>query len=326
MTTAPARLDETGVIDGANLDTFLNEQGIAGPAGQGMVAPGQEALFDEFLKEQGAADGSVPLGSDGADDGDIPDKFKGKSAAEIARAYGELERLATAKGVQPPAPAAPPAAADPGIPDPSSYTAEKGQAEYGQQLAAAFTAADVNPYQLWRDAAAGVDVSQQAAAIAAQLGVAESVVTSYIAANAKAAAPAAPTAPAPGAQAELSEADGRELRALVGGDAEFSKLADWARVNAAADLPAYQEAVNTGNRAAVGAWLQAFKARRDAGMTVEPPLEGGGSSPAVGRFNSQEEVFEAMRKVNARGQRLYEVDPSYQRKFLEKLARSPNFS
>jgi hypothetical protein len=321
MTSAPARLDQSGVISGANLDSFLSEQGLPDRNYESMLAPGQETLLDDFLKEQGANDGSVPLGSDGADD--IPKKFKGKSATEIARAYEALEKLASSKGIQPPAPAAPAVVAEPGIPDPASYTAEKGQAEYGQQLAAAFTAVDVNPYQLWRDAAGGADVSQQAAAIARELGVAESVVTNYIAANAK---PVAAQAQAPGAQAELSEADGRELKALVGGEDEFNKLADWARVNAKADLPAYMEAVNSGNKAAVGAWLKAFQAQREAGLSVEPPLEGGGSSPQVERFGSREEVFEAMRKTNTRGQRLYDVDPAYQRKFTEKLARSPNFN
>lgn len=330
---APAQMGEAGVILNPNLDAFLQEQGAntAGPEGRGMIAPGQEPILEAFLKEKGVADGTLPTDKEDAaaappagEDG-IPEKFRGKSAAEIAHAYQQLERRLG----QPPPPEpqdSPPTPA--ALPDPTSYTPEKGKAEYGEQLAAAFAATEINPYQLWADAAAGKDVGEQTKALAAQLGLAESVVANYLDANAKVAAPAAPAAtpeqpPAP--TQGLTEADAAELKAMVGGDQAFQQLADWARANAAADLPAYQQAVESGNKPAVAAWLQAFKARQDAGVSVEPPLEGGGLPPGLDRFNSREEVFESMRKTNARGQRLYDVDSAYQRKHLAKLARSPDF-
>lgn len=327
---APAQMGEAGVILNPNLDAFLQEQGAntAGPEGRGIIAPGQEPILEAFLKEKGVADGTLPTDKEDAtappappaDEDGIPEKFRGKSAAEIARSYQELERRIG----QPPAQESPPATTS--LPDPASYTPEKGKAEYGEQLAAAFAATEINPYQLWADAAAGKDVGEQAKAIAAQLGVAESVVTNYLDANAKAAAPPAAALEQPPAPPQgLTEADATELKALVGGDQGFQQLADWARANAAADLPAYQQAVESGNKPAVAAWLQAFQARREAGVSVEPPLEGGGLPPGLDRFNSREEVFESMRKTNSRGQRLYDVDPAYQRKHLAKLARSPDF-
>lgn len=317
-TPTPARLGETAEIRAPELEAYLTRNRIEEVEREGPIAPGQEDLLAEFLQEQGLmGEKPAPL----EDEEGVPEKFKGKSAAEIAKAYADLEKLASSKGIEAPTTEAPAPAAD-SIPDPAAYTPERGQAEYGEQLAAAFTAAEVNPYQLWQDAAAGKDVSPQAKAIAEKLGVAESVVTSYIANNVKPAA----TAPATiTATAELTEADGKELRALVGGDAEFEQLATWVKANATDDLPAYQQAVESGNKPAVAAWLKAFQVRREAGMSVEPQLEGGGNSPGMDRFNSQSEVFEAMRKTDSRGRRLYDVDDNYQREFQRKLARSPDF-
>jgi len=305
-----ANLAESGTITPPDLSGLVGDE-----SGKGFLAPGQKDLLAEFEKEQGLTDhtgGAEPEG-----DQLLAGKFK--SVDELAKGYKELEQKLGSRPAEPPA--APPAAEPEGPPAPEAYTKEQGVSEYGEQLANAFEAAEINPYQLWRDAAEGKDTSEQAKAIAEQLGVSESVVANYLATNAKPAEAPAPTAKA----AELTEADGAELRALVGGDAEFQQLANWARVNAAGDLPAYQEAVDTANKPAIRAWLMAFQARRAAGMTVEPELEGGGRAPGGDVFTSREEVQEAMRKTNARGQRLYDVDPAYQRAYVAKLARSPAF-
>ena len=317
--TVPASLNDEGAIQATppHLEEFLQSSGLKKGDAQGPIAPGQEGLLLEHLQEQGLIEEEKP--ADSPNEQLLAGKFK--SAEELERGYKELERKLGAQGQQPAAEPAP--QADTGIPDPAAYTPERGEAEYGEQLAAAFTAAEINPYQLWADAAGGKDTSAEAAAIAEHLGIAPAVVAGYIASNVSPAATAGASIATP---AELTEADGVQLRALVGGDGEFQKLAEWVKVHATDDLPAYQQAVDTGNKPAITAWLKAFQARRDAGMTVEPKLEGGGNAPGVDRFGSREEIRAAMNKRNDRGQRLYDVDHAYQRKFVEKLARSPDFA
>jgi hypothetical protein len=69
--------------------------------------------------------------------------------------------------------------------------------------------------------------------------------------------------------------------------------------------------------------IQARVAAPDA--VVEPKLIGGGEVPAVAKFESQQQVLDAMNKRNDRGQKLYDVDSAYRQKVKDLLARSDVF-
>ena len=114
---------------------------------------------------------------------------------------------------------------------------------------------------------------------------------------------------------------------MVGGDDAFQELSGWAAKNLEAkELADYNAVVDSGNRQAIEWALKAIQARRAApDAVVEPKLYGGGEAPAVSRFESQQQVLDAMNKRNDRGQRIYDVDEAYRQKVKDLLARSDVF-
>jgi hypothetical protein len=129
------------------------------------------------------------------------------------------------------------------------------------------------------------------------------------------------------AAASLSETDAAELKAMVGGEEGFQQLSAWAAKNLEAkELADYNAVVDSGNRQATEWALKAIQARRAApDAVVEPKLYGGGQAPPVARFESQQQVLDAMNKRNDRGQRIYDVDEAYRQKVQDLLARSDVF-
>ena len=72
--------------------------------------------------------------------------------------------------------------------------------------------------------------------------------------------------------------------------------------------------------------IQAMQARMNAkDSVVEPKLIGGGNVAEPSRFESQQQVLDAMNKMNDRGQRLYDVDEAYRAKVTKLLASSDVF-
>jgi hypothetical protein len=70
--------------------------------------------------------------------------------------------------------------------------------------------------------------------------------------------------------------------------------------------------------------MQARQRSNDA--VVEPQLYGGGTpTDNVMRFESQQQVLDAMNKRNDRGQRLYDIDEAYRNKVQMVLAASDVF-
>jgi hypothetical protein len=264
----------------------------------GIVAPGQEGLLEEFIQEQEQAqEPELLLG-----------KFK--SQEDLARAYQELEKKLGQ-----------PKQSDPEVsPTPQGYTAEQAVEIYGQEAVEALAGKGLNLAEVMFQADNGKDISEHYDTLAETFNVSRQVVENYVS---KAQAGSASQQ----ADAGLSDSDAAELKALVGGDQGFQELSTWAAGNLdAKELASYNAVVDSGNKAAIEWAIKAIAARRSApDAVVEPKLIGGGDAPAVSRFESQQQVLDAMNKRNDRGQRIYDVDEAYRQKVQQLLARSDVF-
>ena len=264
---------------------------------EGMVAPGQESILEEFIQEQEAAkEPELLLG-----------KFK--SQDDLAKAYQELEKkLGQPKGD-----------ADPETPSSiDAYSPEQAIELYGEGPVAALKEKGLDLAEVMFNADNGEDISEHYDTLAETFGVTRQVVENYVS-KAQDSAPAE----APG----LTEADAAQLKAMVGGEDSFNKLSQWAANNMEkGELAKYNAVVDSGNKDAIEWALKALQARVAApDSVVEPKLYGGGEAAAVTKFESQQQVLDAMNKRNERGQKLYEVDEAYREKVQQLLAISSVF-
>jgi hypothetical protein len=266
------------------------------------IAPGQEALLDEYIAEQEAAQQQE-------DTGRILGKFN--SQEDLARAYQELEKkLGQPKGE-----------ADPGpLPTSQGYTAEQAAEVYGQEMVETLAGKGLDMADVMYKADNGQDISQHYDALAEAFNVPRQVVENYVS---KAQPPAAQTPSAAG----LSDGDAAELKALVGGDQGFQELSGWAAQNLdQQELADYNGVVDSGNKDAIRWALKAMQSRSTSNAAPsEPKLISGGVPSAVERFESKQQVLDAMSKRNEKGQKLYEVDDAYRTKFMAILSRSEVF-
>lgn len=273
-----------------------------------MVAPGQEGLLEEFLSGAPAEDTAdaaprgdaldqfltaqeeEPAGDPPADDG-LPEKYRGKSAAEVYRlTMQEAEyRQQQQQG-------------KPADPAPETYTPEMGVELYGETVAGAIAAAEINPLEMAAKLKAGEDISSYTQALVEKGGIPKGVVDAYLAGV----TPAAAVTPAAG----LSDADQAQIKAAIGGDTEFSQLAQWMQGNLSADeLADYNAVVDAGDVRAVRLAVRSLHARAKGAAPAQPKLIGGGdpSSPGID-FPTRADWDKA------RFSRQYESDPKYRAK------------
>ena len=264
----------------------------------GMVAPGQEALLDEFVAEQEQEEQQRILG-----------KFN--SPEELAKAYQELEKkLGQPKqtdSAEAPSPV-------------QGYTAEQAVQTYGQEAVEALAGKGLNLAEVMWQADQGQDISSHYDSLAEAFNVPRQLVEAYVT---KTQAPPAAAADSP----VLSEQDAAQLKAMVGGDDGFQQLSAWAQQNLdPAELADYNAVVDSGNKQAISWALKAIQAKASGpAAPSEPKLISGGRPPAVEKFESKQQVLDAMSKRNEKGQKLYEVDDAYRQKVRELLARSDVF-
>ena len=238
---------------------------------------------------------------------------KFKSPEELEKAYLALQQKLGQRAAEPET------AAEPEPVAPLSREAAVGH--YGETVVAAAEKEGID-LALW-DAAVqkGEDTSAMREKLAGALGLPAQLIERYEAAFRPAAA--ADTA-APG----LSDEDAAAVRSLVGGDQQFAQLSQWAAANLSeTELASYNDAVNTGSRAAAEMavrWLQ----NKAASADKEPDLvlaSGGNASPAMDVFESEEEAMEAKTALTKGGKQRYLVDEKYRRYIDAKFARSPIF-
>ena len=295
---------------------------------KGMVAPGQEQLLEEFLADQDGdtgTDDSSPLGqflqqqeaeATGKDplqveDDGLPEKYRGKSAAEVYRLVQQENEYRAKQQGQPPA--------APEIPE---FTRDKSVADYGEALTDAFEKAEVNPYQIAAQVQAGAEVDAATIGkLVEATGFPQSVVEGYINSF-------RPASTAPAGQ-PLNDAAKAQLVAAAGGTERVAAVNAWVTANVdAAEIEAFNALVDSGNQTAALALLKGFDARFQAATPKEPNLLAGGRESAADGglvFEDEEEAVAAMAKTDERGDTLYDVDPAYRKKINAAMARSKVF-
>ena len=265
-------------------------------AEEGMVAPGQEDLLNEFIQEQEAEQEPDLIGG----------KFR--SQEDLLKAYQELERK---QGQQPEEGETAEESAE-------SYSVEQAVEVYGKENVDALQEKGISLNDLMWKADNGEDISDSFDDLAEVFKVPRQVVENYVS-KAQSGGDAAPP--------ELTASDEADLKALVGGDQGFEQMADWARSNLPEEeINRFDAVVDSNNKDAIHMAIQAMQARMNAkDSVVEPKLIGGGNVAEPSRFESQQQVLDAMNKMNDRGQRLYDVDEAYRAKVTKLLASSDVF-
>ena len=270
---------------------------------EGMAAPGQEQLLEEFIAEQEQAQRQE----------DNPTLLAGKykTPEDLERAYKELETKLGQQASQAERQEAPN----------DAYTEEAARGLYGEEAVNQLAERGIEMADLMRKADAGDDISEHFDVLAETFGVPRQVVANYVS---KAAGVSA-GAEAQSVPSGLTEADTAELKEMVGGEDQFAELSQWAAKNLTKDaLAEYNEVVDSGNKQAIKWALRALQGKyQSPRAVVEPKLYGGGDAPGPQVFESQQQLMDAMNKRNERGQLMYEVDEAYRQKVVDILAKSP---
>ena len=121
-------------------------------------------------------------------------------------------------------------------------------------------------------------------------------------------------APAPQA---LSDADITEMQNLAGGREAYENLTSWAEKNLSdEDVNAFDEVMNTGNKAAVRFAVKALNAQYEDAVGREPSLVTGKTSMRGDKYRSMAEVVRDMESPE------YEANDAYRLDVMQKLERS----
>ena len=273
---------------------------------EGMIAPGQEELAQQFMNEP--EEGVPAVQPDPGEESElIGGKFR--SQDDLLRAYQELERKQSqASGPD-----------SEGLAQPQRYTAEQVVEYWGEDVVNAVGEAGLDMADLMWQADNGGDISEHYDALAQAVGVPRQVVENYV---------AKAQIEADGA-VELSDAEQTAIVNEIGGREAFDSLAKWARDGGGmteAELDDYNAIEQSGNVAAIRWALKAMQAKRAQSQPSEPKLIRGQAPAETKRaFKSNAQALEAMNKRDSRGRRLYEVDSEYQRQFAEIMNNSDLF-
>jgi hypothetical protein len=119
----------------------------------------------------------------------------------------------------------------------------------------------------------------------------------------------------------LSTKEVTSIKASLGGEAEYSKMIEWAGSNLSADeVEGFNQIINTQPMSAVKMAISGLHARYTAAEGREPKLIGGRAPKgSTDKYESTAQLVAAMSDPK------YSTDPAYQRKVQEKLSRSSIF-
>lgn len=284
-----------------------------------LVGPGNDDAVASFLEELEQQDAAIDAAERQPEPVEDEPKLlagKFKSQEELEKAYLEAQKLISQRGQKAPD-AEPEAEATP-------LSRDEAVGHYGESIVTAAEEAGIDLGAWDKAVKAGKDTAEQRQKLAEKTGIPEQLIEQYETAfRPKTNNPGLPD-DSTATNAGLSDTDVSELKQLVGGDQEFQRLSQWAVANMSQDeLADYNDAVDSGNKAAVRLALRAMQARSAAGQKgSEPELIGGGRPARPEAFGSQQEALEAMRKTDANGKRLYNTDPKYRAWYEKTLARS----
>lgn len=287
------------------------------PELQDMLAPGQEDMIDGFLEELEEEQAQLNTPAPAEEESQLlAGKFK--TPEELERAYLEAQKLISSRGQQPPEPAAEEAAFTP-----EQYTPELGKQLYGDTVATAIEAAQINPLEMAEKVYAGQDVSSYVDALVNQGGLPREVVETYL--QGVAPAKANSQGNLDGSTQGLTDADVAELKGMLGGDQQFQQLSQWAMANLEPqELADYNAAIDSGNKAAARFALKQLQVRASSGGG-EPKLISGGGAVKTDVFESDQQAVDARSKRDKNGRFLYETDPKYRQWYDKTLSRSNVF-
>jgi hypothetical protein len=119
----------------------------------------------------------------------------------------------------------------------------------------------------------------------------------------------------------LSVKEVASIKESLGGEAEYTKMIEWAGTNLSADeIEGFNQIINTQPMASVKMAITGLHARYSAVEGREPKLIGGRAPKgSTDKFESTAQLVAAMSDPK------YSTDPAYQRKVQEKLSRSSIF-
>ena len=266
---------------------------------EGMIAPGQEKLVEQIQEGESS----------------IPEKFQNSSREDVIKAYQELEKM-KGQSQETEAPGTPSSEEPAEATQELSYTAETAGDFYGKENVAALAEKGVDMASVMQRADAGEDVSDSYEALAEVFKVSTGVIDTFVKSSVS----------GEGESSGLTEQDGVDVREALGGDQAFKEVTEWAGKNLDKGmLDEYNNIADTNKEAAIWALRAMQSMMGNPNAVVEPKLYGGGTEPTAQRFNSKQEVLDAMNKKNDKGQRLYDVDEAYQQKIANIMAKSDVF-
>ena len=115
----------------------------------------------------------------------------------------------------------------------------------------------------------------------------------------------------------LSDSDVTDIQNLAGGKTAYDNLTSWAQNNLPPeDVSAFDEVINTGNKAAVRFAVRALNAQYEDAVGKQPDLVTGKTSTRGDKYRSMAEVVRDMSDPK------YEQDEAYRFDIMQKLERS----
>ena len=242
---------------------------------------------------------------------------KYKDAEELEKAYIELQKKMCEGGEDTPLPSDDtqyvPEGYEDGYTEEGDVSWEKVGETYGSEVSQLFQKADLDPWEIsshFHSNNGQITAEQKQSLINA--GLSEMAVDSYLAGQAQ------KFGYTEQAQPVLTEAEANEMMNLVGGEQNYNALTEWAGQNLPEeDVNAFDEVINTGNKAAVRFAIKAMKGQYDDAVGVQPELKLGKASNERGQtYRSMAEVVRDMESPR------YEKDEAYRFDVMQKLERS----
>jgi hypothetical protein len=261
------------------------------PAAAAAPVPGS-AEYNAAMAAKG--EGAVAGTQQVTQDAPILGKFKTQD--DLVRAYQELEKkLGT--------PAAAAAPADPAKPADTAGATKPALTITPEQKAAetAVQSAGLDFAALNTEFAEKGALSPESYAAMEQRGITKAVVDSYIA----------------GQQALNAQYEAKAFTE-AGGQEQFSQMSQWAAKNLpAAEIAAFNDAVDSGDEAKMRFAVSGLKARFTAALGSTPNLVQGGNTSAVQGYQSLAQMKADMAKPE------YQKDPAFRQQVMDRIAANP---
>ena len=291
-----------------------------GPDLKDMLGPGQEDIFDDFVKEveeqQSAINQTETQEQPETDEELIGGKFK--NVDEVLKAYQEAERKLSERGNETEQTETP----DNWPETPEEYTRDIGIEFYGEDVTNALEKAEVNPIEMSSKFWSGQNVEAEINALVEKGGIPRKLVDAYLQGRTKQEG----SNPQQTTQ-QTGDADYSNIVNTVGGAEDYKAMTEWMRNNLTkSELDTYDAAVDASQSYAQKLQtVTAMKARYDLkNGGGEPKLIQGGSATANDVFDSKDQAVAAISAIDpATRRRKYDVDPKYRKWVDATMNRSP---